>query len=346
VKKVVTIWRSSLLYCLSSIFFVASAEYFNTTFEKFESKALSGDFEAQNFIGYMSFYGEGTKLDYEAAHYWFHLAAEQGYPKAQRNLGLLHAKVLERIPDKYFDAQESNFWLSKIDGASPLIDFMAPLNAEDIESFNEGEPLGIGERVYRSYCAGCHGFDGMATYHAAPSFAKGDRMDSSDNELLLSIKQGKSIMPAWEHLLSKELREYTLAYIRTRLGNKADSEPLVLTPPSRIENDTATNVDNLGSQTYDKFCAGCHGFSGIAYYVNSPSFALGERMEKSDAELTRSISNGLNIMPGWSYVISHQQIDAAVNHIRTLSLDFDAGIEREINSPSDFYYTFKPNDGR
>jgi hypothetical protein len=47
------------------------------------------------------------------------------------------------------------------------------------------------------------------------------------------------------------------------------------------------------------FCAGCHGLNGIAGYVGAPSFALGERMEKSDRELMGSITGGHEVMPEW-----------------------------------------------
>ena len=48
-------------------------------------------------------------------------------------------------------------------------------------------------------------------------------------------------------------------------------------------------LTQVGEKLYITFCAGCHGFNDIAYYVNSPSFALGERLQKSDHELQKSI---------------------------------------------------------
>lgn len=349
-KKAVKIGCCTLIYSLSSMFFASSTEFFapqqfQTTYEKFLSKAVAGDTDAQNFIGYMNFYGEGAKLDYDQAHYWFRLAAESGHIKAQHNLGLFYARVLARIPERYFDPQKSNYWLAKAGSSSPLAKLPATTTNESIDYVVDGEPPEVGKGVYQRFCAGCHGYNGIATYSVAPSFAKGERLTSTDKVLLESIARGKNIMPPWEQVLSDELRIKVLAYIGANFGTKViDESPTITTLPER-ENDSKMDVQRLGSNTYAKYCAGCHGFSGIAYYVNSPSFALGERMDKGDGELKTSIRNGRNIMPGWSDLLTGQQIDALVTYIRSLSRDFDLGIEREINSPSSFYYTFTPKDG-
>ena len=62
---------------------------------------------------------KGVELDYDQAHGWFHLAAEQGNLMAQRNLGLLHARSLARIPDSFFDPVEANFWFSLVAAGTP-----------------------------------------------------------------------------------------------------------------------------------------------------------------------------------------------------------------------------------
>ena len=81
-----------------------------------------------------------------------------------------------------------------------------------------------------------------------------------------------------------------------------------------------------GEQIYLRFCGGCHGFNGIAWYVNSPSFALGERLHKSDAELAHSIEQGRGAMPSWEYLLKPAQISALVRHIRRLAPRYERGI--------------------
>ena len=64
------------------------------------------------------------------------------------------------------------------------------------------------------YCAGCHGFNGLAFYPPAPSFAMGDRLAKRDLELMSSILKGKGAMPSWESKLPRYWLEQALAYIR------------------------------------------------------------------------------------------------------------------------------------
>ncbi|MCB1876724.1 MAG: cytochrome c [Chromatiales bacterium] len=71
-----------------------------------------------------------------------------------------------------------------------------------------------GRTVFLTYCAGCHGFDGLAFLPFAPSFAMGERMYKSDYELLRSIRRGRNGMPSWEGKLPDDWLTAALAYIR------------------------------------------------------------------------------------------------------------------------------------
>lgn len=50
--------------------------------------AQQGNAQAQTYIGYLYYTGEGVPRDYSAAAKWYRKAAEQGYASAQNNLGL------------------------------------------------------------------------------------------------------------------------------------------------------------------------------------------------------------------------------------------------------------------
>lgn len=83
------------------------------------------------------------------------------------------------------------------------------------------QSLELGQHVFLTYCSGCHGFDGLAFYPAAPSFAMGDRLAKSDAELMRSIFRGRGAMPSWENKLPADWLHNALAYIRymARRGN-------------------------------------------------------------------------------------------------------------------------------
>ena len=63
--------------------------------------------------------------------------------------------------------------------------------------------------------------------------------------------------------------------------------------------DSPEGPARAGERAYLKFCSGCHGTDGVAEYENSPSFAFGERLHKSDAALMASLLDGRQEMPGW-----------------------------------------------
>lgn len=85
--------------------------------------------------------------------------------------------------------------------------------------------LDLGRHVFLTYCSGCHGFDGLAFYPAAPSFAMGDRLTKSDAELLRSIFNGRGAMPSWQGKLPEHWLEQALAYIRHMSRTRTASNP-------------------------------------------------------------------------------------------------------------------------
>ena len=316
-----------------------------TTYERFLPLAVAGAPVIQNFLGYMFTYGEGVERDYEAAHYWFHLAAEEGDSRAQRNLGLFHSDAIARIPANFHDASEANLWFS-LAAANPENPVISPLaaqsydkflasDAEKMEMAVDGEHLG--EFIYHGSCAGCHGFNGHAAYPGTPSFARGNRLEKSDRDLVASILHGKGKMPPWGDTLSAAAARKIVSHIRKLFGPDAVQEPSQAQPVAWPDSGQLA----LGENTYLAFCGGCHGSNGISWYVNSPSFALGERMDKSDEELKKSIKNGLGVMPSWENMLKPGQIDALVKFIRTLAQTYEGGILGELRRPSVFL-RFRP----
>lgn len=99
-----------------------------------------------------------------------------------------------------------------------LVLFVAMLFAAAVDAMPpDSEPqqdLSIGRDVFLTYCSGCHGFNGLAFYPPAPSFAMNDRLEKSDLELMNSILKGKGAMPWWEGKLPRFWLEKALAYIR------------------------------------------------------------------------------------------------------------------------------------
>ena len=305
----------------------------SSTFEKLLPLALAGDPEIQNFLGFMFFYGEGVARDFDEAHRWFHDAAEQGNVNAQLNLGLFHGAGLPEVPAAYKDLEEAALWLRRAAAAG------VKRAAEEDTAIRMGE-LDIGQKVYATFCSGCHGVDGVAAYPGAPSFARGERLDKSDQDLTHSVTDGKNSMPPWGATLSRELLESSLAYIRATYRDPDSAQGGAVRPQPR--SDLVGGELASGARTYRTYCAGCHGFNGVAYYVNSPSFAFGDRLEKSDQELRRSVAKGKGIMPSWEMMLSGEQINGIVAFIRTLNMAYRRGIGAEMGKPPPLYFRFRP----
>jgi len=313
-----------------------------STYEKFLPPAEAGDPDMQNMLGFMYFYAEGVGLDYDMAHSWFHQAAEQGNPLAQRNLGLFHSRTWPRIPEEYFDPVEANFWFSLHAAGKPGGSQLAARSyhtfLNSIERNDEGRlqhNAESGQEIYLTFCAGCHGFEDSAPFPHAPSLLNGENLEKSEGDLLASILDGKGTMPAWRDTISDDQARSVLSYLRERhaeINGSGQAAP--------VTEDLAP--EEQGEYLYTRFCGGCHGFNGISYYVSSPSFALRHRMEKNDSELAGSIAKGVGVMPGWENMLSTDQIAALVRFIRSLAPAYESGIDHDIRVAPELYFLFQP----
>ena len=317
-----------------------------TTYEKFLPHAVEGDPEIQNFLGFMFFYGEGVLQDYKEAHTWFHQAAEQGNLKAQTNLVFFHSGAVIIIPQEYKNLEEAYEWARRAGENCRHIEGLGKFRIDGksepespVKNTVVGCNLDIGEKIYLTFCAGCHGFNATTTYSNTSPFMLGERLQKDNATLMDSIINGKGDMPAWGESLGENLLAYTLAYVRIKLGVADVNRKL------QTHNKTETvdgDAMKAGERLFTTFCAGCHGFNGIAQYVNSPSFALSERLNKSDHELESSIANMKRGMPSWGNKLSSNQIRNIILFIRTLPLSFQDGIAGSLRSKSEFYFRFRP----
>jgi mono/diheme cytochrome c family protein len=64
-------------------------------------------------------------------------------------------------------------------------------------------------------CQQCHGIDGTPTFPTVPKFIEGDRLDKPDGELLMTIINGTTYMPAFKGEISNAEALDLIAFIRT-----------------------------------------------------------------------------------------------------------------------------------
>jgi|SRR6185437_4225717 len=77
--------------------------------ETLESRAESGDAQAQFSLGFQFGNGKGSSLDYALAARWYLKAAEQGHAQAQFNLGTMYAQG-QGVP---VDKAQSIMWIDR-----------------------------------------------------------------------------------------------------------------------------------------------------------------------------------------------------------------------------------------
>lgn len=190
-----------------------------STFAKFLESARGGDPRSQNLIGFMLYFGEAAPQDRFAAHRWFHLAAEQGDASAQLNVAVMHY-LGTGVPKDLAEA-ERYFRLARANG-NKMSDSLSELVVPDslgelaeraaMRPENHDSP---GESTYATFCAGCHGLNGIAAYVGAPSFALAERMEKSDTELIGTIIHGHGVMPNWKDKISRQGLIDALRFVRT-----------------------------------------------------------------------------------------------------------------------------------
>jgi len=184
--------------------------------------AQRGDAGAQNLAAYMLFTGTGVTKDPATALTWFVKSAKGGSFEARVNLVVVYTVGASGIE---VDRGKAQYWID-------LITIDAVQEWKKIFSENGKATQGIhpgqidpvlhvdaelehdGKGTFLIFCAGCHGFDGFASYPTAPSFSMGERLEKDDKSLLQSILGGKGAMPAWRHTLTQQQLLRAVHYLR------------------------------------------------------------------------------------------------------------------------------------
>lgn len=72
-----------------------------------------------------------------------------------------------------------------------------------------------GGAIYSKHCMNCHGDNGIGMMPGTPNFARGEGLFKPDTELATAIRGGRTVMPAFEGLLSESEIFDVIAYLRT-----------------------------------------------------------------------------------------------------------------------------------
>jgi len=73
---------------------------------------------------------------------------------------------------------------------------------------------GVGGQLYTKNCSTCHGDDGKGTMPGIPDFTRGEGLFFSNEVLVETIRNGKSVMPAYKGILTDDEIRDVVAYLR------------------------------------------------------------------------------------------------------------------------------------
>lgn len=184
-----------------------------------------------------------------------------------------------------------------------------------------------GYQVFNTYCFICHGKDGKGDGPLAnkigtsPSDLTNDSILSmrTDKELVRIVEgsapHGKSTdMPRWGVAISYTQVRSLVAYIRYlhRGKHKLTGNPIA------------------GKKVYDDSCIQCHGDYGEGDGVLTRVYSM-EPANHTDADHMDRVSNkkmreiitkggaGASLMPGWSEILSKDEINDVISYIRLIA---------------------------
>lgn len=183
----------------------------SSTFERVLDRALGGDAVSQNLAGWMLFTGESAPLDRELARMWFLQAAAQGQTSATLNLAIMHSLGVGAERD--WVAAEAYFKKALAsENRNPALRLTTLSSWVTAACQRSIEPPDRGQETFETFCAGCHGANGIAEYSESPSFALGERLEKDPEALLQSVLRGHGEMPAWDDILPAEWLSHALGY--------------------------------------------------------------------------------------------------------------------------------------
>ena len=185
-----------------------------------------------------------------------------------------------------------------------------------------------GYKVFNKYCFICHGAEGKGDGPLAAkigtqpaNLTDNDRLGKRTDKELTRIIEGSaphgpvsSDMPPWSKAISYTQIRSLVSYVRYmhRGAHKLTGNPVA------------------GKEIYDGSCAQCHGDDGEGdgvltrvYSMSPANHTDADSMDKMSNEKMRDIiakgGAGASMMPGWSEILSKEEIEDVMSYIRLMA---------------------------
>jgi mono/diheme cytochrome c family protein len=201
------------------------------------------------------------------------------------------------------------------------------------------EALALGQSLYDTNCAACHGADGTGAVLGAADFTDVRLVDDrAPRDFYLTVTQGKGSMPAWQSRLSQDERWSVINYLRTfSYDPTLPGETAAAPPPTEAATEAACDPDYLaqsnpyawddataiaaGEATYGSSCAMCHGSDGAGSISSAPDFTVPEfqsGLRSDSGQFLCVVAQGEGAMPGWKETLSIEEMWQVLTYIGSL----------------------------
>lgn len=190
------------------------------------------------------------------------------------------------------------------------------------------ENISMGETIYETSCAACHGDDGAGEVLGSSDFTDLRLIsEQAPRDFYLVVTQGKGSMPAWQGRLSQEERWAVIDYLMTFSYDAAIQEETAAEPASADLDDldqgeTISEPANAdlgdpvhGETLFSQFCAGCHGQNGETSVGDD--LVLGDAIATlDDSDVARVIRDGADGMPSFQPLLTNEGINDLLAYLR------------------------------
>jgi mono/diheme cytochrome c family protein len=180
-----------------------------------------------------------------------------------------------------------------------------------IQSYPARSPsAALGQQLYRSQCASCHGENGEGAVPGARNFNDLDFMrGETPASFYADVTEGRGEMPAFRDVLSSDER-WDVVFYMWRFSTNAETLA-------------------LGKSLYEANCAACHGLDGVGTVLGAADFTdLRFVDDRAPRDFYLTVTQGKGSMPAWQGRLSQDERWATIDYLRTFS--YDAALPEDV----------------
>lgn len=164
----------------------------------------------------------------------------------------------------------------------------------------------MGQRLFLTYCASCHGTTAQGATHF-PNLTDKDWLYGGEADTIKTTVMGGrlGVMPNWGPVLGEQGVDEVANYVQTLSGRKADATKAA-----------------AGKVTFTTYCTACHGPDGKGnQMMGAPNLTDGIWLHgASDSAIRKSITNGFNNqMPSFSAFLGEAKVHLLAAYVYSLS---------------------------